>query len=125
MNTTPLSILRAEMQKAAQRLRQFGRLAAGRLLGTVPNTDGRYKAIVDEWERSLFTRAEVNGLSKILIAKGIVTEAELTATIVEEYRHLADAMQKGWPELTVDEVGIHVHDAAAFAERSRREEWPK
>lgn len=125
MITTPSDSLRTELHRAAQRLRQFGRLAVGRLFGTQPNTSGRYKAIVDEWERSLFTRAEVNALARILIEKRVVSSPEWAATVVEEYRALADAMQKQWPELTTDEVGIHVHDPAAFAARSKAEGWPE
>lgn len=124
MSKDPIGTLRSEMMKAAKRLRQFGRLAAGRMFGTLANTDGRYLAVVDEWERSLFTRAEMNAVARILIDKGIISTAEWTAAVVEEYRHLADAMEKGWPELRVTETGIDVHDLAAHAERSRRERWP-
>lgn len=125
MITTPNDTLRAELRRAAQRLRQFGRLAASRLFGTLPTTSGRYKAVVDEWERSLLLRAEMNALVLLLVDKKVVTSAEWTARVVEEIRALADAHQKLWPELTTDEVGIHVHDAQAFAARSKSEGWPE
>lgn len=117
--------LRREMFKAAQRLRQFGRLAAGRLFGTLPNADGRYLAVVDEWERSLLVRAEASGLSRVLIEKGIISRAEWVAIVLEEYRALGDAIEKTWPELRVDDIGIHITDPAAFAARAKREGWPK
>jgi hypothetical protein len=129
MNTherqSPAETLNAEIRRAAQRLRQFGRLAASRLFGTLPNTSGRYKAVVDEWERSLFTRAELSGLARLMIEKGVFTRAEWAATTIEEYRALADACEKSWPELRVDELGIHVHDLAAFTARSKSEGWPE
>lgn len=121
----PMQTLDTEIRRAAQRLRQFGRLAASRLLGSLPSTSGRYKAIVDEWERSLLTRAEMNGLARLLVEKGVFTRAEWAATALEEIRALADAHEKSWPELRVDEAGIHVHDPQAFAARAKAEGWPE
>lgn len=121
----PMQTLNTEIRRAAQRLRQFGRLAAGRLFGSLPASHGRYKAIVDEWERSLFTRAEVSGLVRLMIEKGVFTRAEWAATTVEEYRALADAHAKLWPELTTDEAGIYVHDVPAYTARAKAEGWPE
>ena len=123
-DTQSSTTLAMEVRRAAQRLQQFGRLAASRLFGTMLSTDGRSKAVVDEWERSLILRAEMNALVGLLIDKGIVTEAEWAARSVEALRHLADAHAKTWPELTVDETGIHIHDMAAHAARAKAERWP-
>lgn len=120
-----LDTLARELRAAAGQLRQYGRLAASRLFGTVAPTDGRYKAIVDLEERSLFTRAEANGIARILIDKGVVTQAELTAVMVKEYRHLVAEVGKRWPELRVEEHAIHVTDLPAHAARAKREGWPK
>lgn len=120
-----LDTLARELRAAAGQLRQYGRLAASRMFGTLSSEDGRYKAVVDLSERSLFTRAEMNAVARILIDKGVVTQAELTAVMVEEYRHLVAAVGKTWPELTVEEHAIHVTDLPAHAARAKREGWPK
>jgi hypothetical protein len=124
-STPGLDTLTRELRAAAGQLRQYGRLAVSRLFGTVASTDGRYKAIVDLEERSLFTRAEMNAVARILLDKGVVTQAELTAAMVEEYRHLVAAVGKQWPELVVEEHAIHVKDLPAHAARARREGWPR
>ena len=120
-----LDALRLALRDAAGQLRQYGRLAASRLFGTVSNEDGRYKAIVDLEERSLFTRAEMNAVVQLLVAKGLVTEAEWTAQCVEEYRLLVASVGRSWPELTVEAHAIHVHDLPAHAARAKREGWPR
>lgn len=116
--------LREQLRAAAQRLRQFGRLSASRMFGTQLATDGRYKAVMGIEERGLFARAELNAVARLLVDKGVVTEAEWTARVIEEMRHLADAHAKQWPELTAKEDGLHVHDLAAHAQRSKDERWP-
>lgn len=106
------------------KLRQFGRLQVGRLLGTVANTDGRYKAWVDLLERCYFMRAEINALTKILLDKGLVTDDELEKRFEEEYRHYISALSSDWPEVEVTSTGIVIHDVEAFGRRAKAEAWP-
>ncbi|MDB4930841.1 MAG: hypothetical protein JWM10_3325 [Myxococcaceae bacterium] len=120
-----MDALQGALREAAGRLRQYGRLAAARMFGTQLSSDGRYKAVVDLSERTLFTRAEMNAVGRLLIDKGVVTEAELTAAMVEEYRHLVGSVGKGWPELEVHEHSYTVTDVAAHAARAKREGWPR
>lgn len=90
-----LDTLARELRAAAGQLRQYGRLAASRMFGT------------------LSTRAEMNAVARVLIDKGVVTQAELTA------------VGKTWPELRVEEHAIHATDLPAHAARAKREGWPK
>lgn len=119
-----IQALTEKLRTAAQRLRQFGRLSASRMFGTLLATDGRYKAVVGMEERGLFARAELNALVRLLVDKGVFTEAEWTERVAAEMEHLAAEHAKQWPELRAEPDGIHVHDLPRHAKRSRDERWP-
>lgn len=106
------------------KLRQIGRIQIGRILGSVPSTSGGYKALIDLLERCYFMRAEINGLTALLLEKKIFTHAELQKTFESEMRHYFDACAKDWPEIEFGDDGFTIKDVQAFAERSRREGWP-
>jgi len=106
------------------KLRQVGRVHIGRILGSVPNTSGAYKSLIDLLERCYFMRAEINALSKILLDKRIVTNEEFRRYIDDEMRHYFGEVAKDWPEIEFREDGFTIKDAKAFAERSAREGWP-
>ena len=106
------------------KLRQVGRMQVGRILGTVQSTKGSYKALIDLIERSYFVRAEINALTALLVKKKLVTEAELSKQMEEEYRHLFTEMAKRWPEITFEEDSFIISNPAAWAERVKKEEWP-
>jgi hypothetical protein len=108
----------------AMKLRQVGRVQIGRILGSVPTTSGAYKALIDLLERCYFMRAELNGLTRILIDRGITSEAEWQARMDEEMAHYFEQVAKDWPELVFDDKGFTIKDPQALAERSRREGWP-
>ena len=95
------------------RLRQIGRAQVGRILGTVLNTDGNYKAMIDLLERSYFLRAEVNALASLLIAKGVFTHPEFAKQVEEEMRIYFKACAAEWPELEFTPTGITVLDPPA------------
>lgn len=124
MNDT-MDLLRQRYRAAAQRLRQFGRLTAGRMFGTMTPEDGRYQAVMGIEERGLFARAELNALVKLLVDKGVVTEADWTERVTAELAHLTETHEALWPELTVDAIGVHIHDVPAYMARANRERWPK
>ncbi len=106
------------------KLRQFGRLQVCRLLGTVSNEDGSYKAWIDLLERSYIMRAELNAVVSILIEKGIATPDEIQAKMAGEMSDYVDELAKKWPEVEVEENGFTIKDIQAFAARSKRENWP-
>jgi hypothetical protein len=106
------------------KLRQVGRMQISRILGSVPTTSGAYKALIDLIERSYFMRAELNAITALLLKKGLVTEAELAKQFEEEFRHYFTQIAQAWPEAEFDAKGITIKDAAALAERSKREGWP-
>ena len=116
----------ANIRRLAQQLRQFGRLAIGRVLGTVSTDDGRYKFFMNAEERGLFLRAEVNAFVGLLIRKGIVTEAEWGAALEQEFEQAIAGQRKVWPEVTsIAEDGQSIElDVAKLLERTKRERWP-
>ena len=108
----------------AMKLRQVGRMQISRLLGSVPTTRGSYKAWIDLLERSYFMRAELNAVARLLIEKGIVTDAHWQKTLEEEMRHYFEQLAKAWPEVAFDEQGFTIKDVAALHQRSKDEGWP-
>jgi hypothetical protein len=107
------------------KLRQIGRIQIGRILGSVEATNGAYLALLDLLERCYFMRAEINGLTAILIDKGVVTEAEVAKQFEAEFTHYFGELAKKWPELEFYPDRFVVKDIKAFAERSKRECWPR
>jgi hypothetical protein len=106
------------------KIRQVGRIQLGRVLGTVSNTKGSYKAWIDLLERSYFMRAEINALTALLIKKGAFTEAEWMKQWEEEASSFFKEVSKDWPEVEFTDYGYTIVDPVALAERSKREGWP-
>lgn len=121
-----MSVLDETYRNLCQRLRQFGRLQAGRLLGTVPDTRGSYKAWMDAYEKFAVGRAELNPLTKLMIEKGVFTRGEWLTQVTDELAWLIEQEAKGWPEVEVfaDGRGFTVKDLVAFKARCEREAWP-
>jgi hypothetical protein len=108
----------------AMKLRQVGRIQIARILGTVPSTHGGYKALIDLFERCHFMRAEINAITSLMLAKGLVSEAEVSKAFEEEMAHYLAAVVKDWPEIEFQADGYTIKDVEALAKRSKREEWP-
>jgi hypothetical protein len=91
--------LQAEMQAQANRLHHLSmlyvgaiaELAEGRALGMIPQNRPGLKTTRDILDLMLFIRAEMNGLTRILMEANIVTQDRLLAVFAEEYRIEADA----------------------------------
>lgn len=121
-----MSLLAETYRNLCQRLRQFGRLDAGRIFGSVPSDHGGYKAWMDLYERATFMRGEVNAISALLLRKGIVTEAEWMEQLTDELAYLFRRIAASWPEVDVPDDGhsFVIKDPEGFAKRSKLEEWP-
>lgn len=114
----------------ANRLRQWGRYQIGRALGTVAASSGTFKAFIDLWELALFTRAEINALTKIMRDRLYIDDELWSKTLYDEYKHLATAKEASIPEIELSfspETGtgvIRYKDMEAAAKRARDEQWP-
>lgn len=119
-------VLEETYRNLLQRLRQFGRLQEGRIFGSTFDTDGRHKAWMDLFEKVIFARAELNALTKLLIDKGVFTQAEWLSQVTDEAAWLFEQEMKHWPEIEVAEDGksFAIKDMQAFANRCQRERWP-
>ena len=113
------------VERLAQRLRQFGRLDCGRILGTRAHTDGDYLALLSLLERSFFLRAEATAIVQVLIKKGLLNERDFQNAVAHEMNLLLVELHKEWPEIEVTDDGIKIKDVQAFAARSKRERWPE
>lgn len=99
-------------------------MQVSRLLGTVSNTNGAYKALIDLLERSAFMRVELNAMAALLLEKGTFTHAEWQKSIEKEARIYFEECAEAWPELRFEEHAVVVIDPQALAKRSREEGWP-
>ena len=78
-------------------MRYFGAFVEcgqGKPIGMVPLSWPGRKEIRDLVDLVLLTRAEISGLSRILVDAGIVTPARLTAIMTEEYEFITKAKEK-------------------------------
>lgn len=111
---------------ALMRLRQYGRIAIGRIVGSTTAEDGRYKQMLEMEQCRHIYRVELNALTQLLLAKGVCTTVELQAAMLEEAQHLDTSLAKAWPEITVDEDGRSFSmNITMLRERSKREGWPQ
>jgi len=115
---------RESIHSWGMKLRQVGRMQIGRLLGSVSNTSGKYKAWIDLLERCYFMRAELNAIAAVLIRKGVLTKGEWQKQVEEEFAHYFGLLAKDWPEIEFSDTGFTIKDAHALAARSTREGWP-
>jgi hypothetical protein len=106
------------------KLRQVARVQFGRIFGTTPSTEGRYKAMMDLLERCYFMRAEINALTKILIDKGVCTTSDLQKAMDEEMSMYFKEVAAQFPEIEFGDRGFTIKDVAALAARSKIENWP-
>jgi hypothetical protein len=115
-----------ELHRAFSRLRQFGRIAIGRITGTTTAKNGRYKSLLELDECRHFQRVELNALTRVLLDKGVITTPELQAILLEEAKTYETSLAKLWPEIEVADDGrsYAIKDIPALARRAREEEWP-
>lgn len=76
-------------------------------LGTRSDTDPECKAVKDHREVTIFLRAEVNAITRVLLDRGVISESQLIQYMDEEARYLDRAYEHDWPGITTSEVGIH------------------
>lgn len=107
----PLEKLLQENRAAANRLHHlsmryaaaFMELAQGHEIGLIPAGQPGLKEFRDLTDLILFTRAEVNAFTKLLVDAKIVTTEQVTKAITEEYDWFAKQKAK--------QFGIEVSDA--------------
>lgn len=119
----------SEYQAAANRLHHLSiiysgaiaEVARGHPISVIPSGAPGLEGTRDLIDCALLVRAEVNGITRILLEKAIVTHEDLLAVLIVEYDHLAAAKAAHYGFSVTDE-GLRV-DAKSLAERARREGW--
>jgi len=101
----PMEISR-RADAAANKLTKWRSVFAGWQLGTRSMDDGESNAVRDHREVTMLLRAEMNGLTRILLDKGIVTPEEFTSVMVEEYLHLDKQFEERFPGFRSEQSGM-------------------
>lgn len=86
----------AMYNKAANRLHHLSmryagammELVQGKKVGLIPANAPGFREARDFIDLILLTRAEINGITNLLVKKGIVTQEELTKEFIEQYEWL-------------------------------------
>jgi len=107
---------------AMKRLNAWGMLLTGRIAGTLRAEDPRSKGYRDLFQKLLVLRAEVNALTAVLVAKGVMTTEEFTAQITDEAEFLNLEYEKRFPGVRSTEAGLEVFDPKAAAAHMKG--WP-
>lgn len=112
-NEARLERAQRRLAASANRLAKWRSWFAGWQLGTQSEDHGPAKAVRDHREVTMMLRAEVSGLTKILLDKGVVSEVELAETFADEYEMLSadysrrfDGVEATGQGLTMDIVRV-------------------
>lgn len=123
MDHRDIEAIAERASRAANRLAKWRSVFAGWQLGTRSSADGESRAVRDHREVTMLMRAELSGVTKILLDKGICTQVELTEVFAEEYEHLDRAFAERFPGMRSSDTGI-VFDTRTSAETMRRLGFP-
>ena len=97
------------MDRALNRLAKWRTVLVGWMLGTLPNDAPGIAAYRDLQEARLLMRAELNGLTALLIAKGLCTQTEIETAFADEAEQLEQALQRKFPGYRATDAGIDVN----------------
>ncbi len=93
---------------ACNKLTKWRSVFAGWQLGTRPKGDPECDAVRDHREVTILLRAEVSALAKILLDKGVMTEADFQHGIIEEAELLNKDYEKKFPGMKATDIGIDI-----------------
>jgi hypothetical protein len=82
---------------ALERLAKWRLFFASWQLGSRPKSDGEAAAVRDHREVTIMLRAEMNALARLLIRKGVISEAEFSRALLAEARQLDEDYQRSYP----------------------------
>lgn len=85
------------MVAALEKLARWRKFFASWQLGTVPASDGRYKAVADHRELSILMRAELSALTGLLVRKGAFSRDEFAESLEREAKLLDHDYEESYP----------------------------
>jgi hypothetical protein len=115
--------LNERLERALQKLGKWRTVFASWQLGTRHGTDPECAAVKDHRELTILLRAEVTTLTRLLLEKGVCTQEELQAVLLEEVDALDRAYEGRFPGFQSTADGM-VMDVQRASETIRRGNWP-
>lgn len=109
---------REKMMAAANRLAKWRSVFAGWQLGTRPSTDPECQAVRNTAERTLLLRAEVSGLTRLLVDEGLVSADRVMEVFTEEYDALSKDLEGQFPGAQATDAGMSF-DIQEFAKTAK------
>lgn len=102
------------MLAALEKLAKWRKFFASWQLGTVPASDGRYRAVASHRELSILLRAELSALEGLLLRKGVFAEEEWQAALEAEAKRLDRDYEETYPgwRSTVNGLSMTLPEAA-------------
>jgi hypothetical protein len=113
---------RNRLDRAFNVLTKWRSVFAGWQLGTRSDTDPECKAVKDHREVTILLRVEVTALTGLLLKKGIFTEEELVAQLIEEADYLNEAYARRFRGMRATDAGIS-YDLAVLQEHGTMDGW--
>lgn len=101
------------MDSMRQRLAKWRMVFAGWQLGTRPKGDPESDAVRDHREVTMLMRSEINGITRVLLEKKIVTEEELQSVFEGEALWLSESYEKKFPGFKATDNGMSIDTAVA------------
>ncbi len=103
----------AQAMRALNRLGKRRVLLAGWQLGTRPKGDPEADAVRDHREVTLMLRAENNAVLGLLLRKGVISEAEYQAAVIEAADQLNADLEAKFPGVTAYDWGLNIEPGKA------------
>lgn len=94
--------------EACNRLTKWRSVFAGWQLGTRAKGDPECDAVRDHREVTILLRAEVSALTKLFLDKGVFTQEEFQATLIEEAGLLSKDYEEKFPGMRATDIGIDI-----------------
>jgi hypothetical protein len=91
---------------ALNRVAKWRGLLAGWQLGTRPKGDPECDAVRDHREVTILLRVEGSALTGLLLAKGLITQAEWETALAQEANLLNAAYARRFPGVTATDSGL-------------------
>jgi len=96
------------MRAALEKLAKWRKFFASWQVGTVPASDGRYKAVADHRELSILMRAEITAVTGLLVKKGVISQAEFGEALERSAKQLDHDYEESYPGWRSLPDGLHM-----------------
>lgn len=121
-NKSRFKHLRARSEMLRNRVHHWSQITIGALVGTVPSSPGtRFLRALEDGR--MFLRCEHQALAGLLIAKGVITQAEYIEALSKEYEIMLAALESQHPGVRATDSGVHM-DVEEIVKAGWQKDWP-